>query len=181
MTLPASRMLLVRACTSIDVPNDEQQIVFCDLDRFKLIDEKKKLYEDASKNPHMAIRLIANLRTANHVIVRLNETLCRGRPFPRDIGEKTALAITWNPIRDTKQKKENGDPILVNEMTQIQLCPWFVDWVKDRKIKLHKDAVTAIVGKAIIKATQSTSIRLGFAQIGIHNDSKNKLYANALR
>jgi hypothetical protein len=86
--------------------------------------------------------------------------------------------VTWNPVRVTKLLDEDGKPRLSNEMTQIQLCPWFVDWVKDRKIKLHKDAVKSIVGKAIIRATESSSNYLGFAQIGIHRYSGNEEYAN---
>lgn len=91
----------------------------------------------------------------------MNEkNICWGRDLPKDKTEKIALAITLNPWRDdVSTEGDNGE-----RRTQIQLCPWFVDWVKSHKIRLFRDGIRAMIGKAIIKLSEKTPFL--FAQIG---------------
>ena len=70
-----------------------------------------------------------------------------------------------NPVLDQGVIR-NGMPFTITQPTQIQLCPWFVDWIKDKKYKLHNDARRSNIGRAIIKLSEST--RWGFAQIGMY-------------
>ncbi|KAH7079688.1 hypothetical protein FB567DRAFT_552087 [Paraphoma chrysanthemicola] len=79
--------------------------------------------------------------------------------------DKVALAMTINPTRPTGVKNPAGDPLVVNDMTQITLCPWFVDWVKERKFKLSSDGLKQMVAKKVIQTSQKPNSRLGFAQI----------------
>lgn len=82
--------------------------------------------------------------------------------MPKDKTEKIALAITLNPWRDVATVGDDDDN--GQSVTQIQLCPWFVNWIKQRKIKLFKDGIRAMIGKAVIKLSEKTPF--GFAQIG---------------
>jgi hypothetical protein len=68
--------------------------------------------------------------------------------------DKVALAVTWNP------ELEDGTVV----PTQIQLCPWFVEWVKERKYRLQKDAMMTTIGKTLIKL--SGKLPFSFSQIG---------------
>jgi hypothetical protein len=74
--------------------------------------------------------------------------------FPRGLGDKTALAMTLNLRRG-----------IIRLPTQIQLCPWFVQWTKDHKYKLQKDAMMTTIGKTLIKLAGRTPF--SFAQIGM--------------
>ncbi|CAO2647427.1 Nn.00g083490.m01.CDS01 [Neocucurbitaria sp. VM-36] len=135
-----------------EIPNDqavgdEDITIYCNHDRYQLVDAKKKIYRD----------------TSNDIVLHFNEQLCRGRRFPNDIGEKIALAVTINPERKTGLYNDNGEPLVTEESTQIQLCPWFVDWIKDRKFKLHNDVARSNIGRAVIKLAESN--KFGFAQI----------------
>ncbi|KAH7413563.1 hypothetical protein DE146DRAFT_247 [Phaeosphaeria sp. MPI-PUGE-AT-0046c] len=120
--------------------------IFCNRDRFKLIDKDKQIWQDES----------------NGVFVGIDDRICQGRPLPKDKTEKIALAITVNPWRDVEGS--TGDDTEEQVATQIQLCPWFVDWIKQRKIKLHRHAIKTMIGKAVIKLSEKTPF--GFAQIG---------------
>ncbi|KAJ4377483.1 hypothetical protein N0V83_000308 [Neocucurbitaria cava] len=120
------------------------ETIYCNHDRFQLIDAKKKIYRD----------------TTNNVVLHFNDQSCRGRIL--DFGEKIALAVTVNPVRQSDTIK-NGEVMVVNQPTQIQLCPWFVDWVKDHKLKLHNDAARSNIGRVVIKLAESS--KFGFAQI----------------
>jgi hypothetical protein len=73
--------------------------------------------------------------------------------FPRDITDKVALAMTLNPWTEEGARA-----------TQIQLCPWFVQWTKEHKYKLQKDAMMTTIGKTLIKLSGKTPF--SFAQIG---------------
>jgi hypothetical protein len=76
--------------------------------------------------------------------------------------DKIALAITWNA------KQEDGTDV----PTQIQLCPWFVEWVKGREYKLQKDAMMTTIGKTLIKL--SGKLPFVFSQIGKHGRNRNE-------
>jgi hypothetical protein len=75
---------------------------------------------------------------------------------------KLALAETWNPWRaDRDDEGPYEDP----EPTQIQICPWFLAWLKDRKFKLLKDAMATTIGKTVLQISEKTPF--AFAQIGV--------------
>jgi hypothetical protein len=90
------------------------------------------------------------------------------------MGTRVALAITYNAERDTGVTR-NDEPILPDQPTQLQICPWFVDWVKERKIKLHKEAMKTTIGKTVINLSEKTPF--GFAQIGRRELASN--FSNA--
>ncbi|KAH7071450.1 hypothetical protein BKA63DRAFT_73050 [Paraphoma chrysanthemicola] len=62
-------------------------------------------------------------------------------------------------------RREYGWTIIYEEKpTMIQLCPWFVSWIKERKYKLGKDAMNTLIGKSLITISESKA-PFGFAQI----------------
>lgn len=77
--------------------------------------------------------------------------------------------MTLNPERKTGRYNAAGEPLVYEQSTQIQLCPWFVDWIKDHKFKLHNDAARSNIGRAVIKLAESK--KFGFAQIGTISES----------
>jgi hypothetical protein len=88
-----------------------------------------------------------------------------GRSFPKDTKDKLVLAETRNPIRDTGRRDADGNIVYEEKPTAIQLCPWFVAWIKDHKFKLGKDAMSTLIGKTVLKISESKA-PFGFAQIG---------------
>jgi hypothetical protein len=82
-----------------------------------------------------------------------DKEVCKGEW--NDVNAKIALAETANPVLD-------GD----DKPTQIQLCPWFVDWIKNKNIRLGNDVARSNIGRLFIKLSEST--RFGFTQIGKH-------------
>ncbi|KAF1848131.1 uncharacterized protein K460DRAFT_333868 [Cucurbitaria berberidis CBS 394.84] len=113
-------------------------IIFCHYDRFKLIDKKKKLYRDLS----------------NGIALKFDEQQCRGSMMDR-----ISLAVTVNPISD-EDVLMNGVKMSPEKPTQIQLCLWFVDWIKDRRFKLHNDVARSNIGRAVIKLAESKNFGL---------------------
>lgn len=77
--------------------------------------------------------------------------------------DRVALAVTVNPAIQGDVYR-NGILMSGIKPTQIQLCSWFVDWIKDRKFKLHNDAARSNIGRAVIKIAESKNF--GFRQIG---------------
>jgi hypothetical protein len=75
--------------------------------------------------------------------------------------EKIALAITWN------SELEDGTYF----PTQTQLCPWFVEWVKERKYRLQKDAMMTTIGKTVINLVGK--LPFWFSQIGKTQEYRN--------
>ncbi|KAF1918941.1 hypothetical protein BDU57DRAFT_592946 [Ampelomyces quisqualis] len=116
-------------------------VIFCNTARYRVKDAQKKLFEDST----------------NGEIIRFDEQICKGKRFPRDIMEKVALAVTTNPTSATG----------FVQPTQIQLCPWFVQWVKDHKYKMVKDAMMTSIGKTLIKLAGRAPF--SFAQIDAFN------------
>jgi hypothetical protein len=118
-----------------------------------LIRGYEKFYEDTSTSQKKMLVSILTSRVATGVRVEYDELICRGKTFPRDLSDKVALAVTFNPWLDLDARP-----------TQIQLCPWFVQWTKDHKYKMQKDAMMTTIGKTLIKVSGKTPFSL--AQIG---------------
>lgn len=91
-------------------------------------------------------------------MLKFDEQQCRG-----SMSDRIALAVTVNPTSGVEAYK-NEVSKSVQIPTQIQLCLWFVDWIKDRRFKLHNDAARSNIGRAVIKLAESTNY--GFRQIG---------------
>jgi len=94
------------------------------------------------------------------VLVGTNIGFCKG-----SLADRVALAVTDNPY---KKKK-----IVVNYKlmpwkfaTQIQLCPWFLDWLMEKEYKMHRDVMRTNVGKYFIDGATKEKGRFGFRQIG---------------
>jgi hypothetical protein len=69
--------------------------------------------------------------------------------------------VTWNPSGDESlHEVEEG-----NKPTQIQICPWFLDWLKNRDFKLSRDVFRTNIGRLVIKGAESD--RFGLRQIGM--------------
>lgn len=84
-----------------------------------------------------------------------NEQQCKG-----GLLDKTALAVTWNP----KAADDVYENPVAEEPTQIQLCPWFIDWLKNHEFKLARDVFKTNIGRLVINSAGSN--RFGFRQIG---------------
>jgi hypothetical protein len=87
------------------------------------------------------------------------EQQCRGGTLL----DKVALAVTANPdVADPVER--NGVKLDLRRPTQIQLCPWFVDWIKQKKLKLAGDVQKRTnIGRIVIKLAQKN---FGLKQIG---------------
>jgi hypothetical protein len=92
---------------------------------------------------------------ADGILYKYNEQSCKG-----SLSNFVALAVTTNPFI-TKPP----DTIMeTRKPTQLQLCPWFVDWLKNKEFKLHRDVLRTNVGQHFLKAAESD--KYGFRQIG---------------
>jgi hypothetical protein len=87
------------------------------------------------------------------------EQQCRGGKFI----DKVALAVTANPDLGEVVWK-NGAQMDTRRPTQIQLCLWFVDWIKQKKFKLAGDVQKRTkIGRLAIKLAAKN---IGLRQIG---------------
>ena len=129
-------------------------------------DPKMTFYMDQSENSRVHTRLNINYVPANHVTVASNDLQCKGRSFPRDKTDKIALAMTYNAERDIGETDENGDPFSNDLLTQIQLCPWYVEWLQERKYTKRKDVVKVWLGKFLVKVSGTRFLPFTFSQIG---------------
>lgn len=100
------------------------------------------------------------------VEVGYSEIHCRGRAFPRDKLEKIALAMTMNPQIKIQLSADENDIQLRDAPTQIQLCPWFVEWLQGEKFKDQRHAIAGTIGRKLINAAGKS--KYGFAQIGMY-------------
>ncbi|KAI4714120.1 hypothetical protein J4E89_001570 [Alternaria sp. Ai002NY15] len=113
----------------------EDVVIFCHYDRWKPVEGEKDLYRDST----------------NGVRLKFREQACRGNT----VLDKIALAVTFNP--ETEVVWKNGRPIAGTGMqpAQIQLCTWFVDWIKQKKFKLSGDVQKRTkIGRAMINAAE---------------------------
>ncbi|KAF2006484.1 hypothetical protein P154DRAFT_569877 [Amniculicola lignicola CBS 123094] len=119
------------------LPNDV--IIYCDDSRMRRVSRYPRLYED----------------TVSGEVVQYDNRPCHGT-----FGDWIALAVTRNPGKDDMIGNINGPR---NLPTQIQLCEWFVDWIKRKEIKTTKDlALKSRVASGFIKGSDKNRI---FAQI----------------
>lgn len=111
-------------------------MIYCDDARFvfqgKRDKKLRKIYYDTSKWNAMSDKLnirfvvliaLSNLATNRQVLYK-NQS-CHG-----EIGEKVALAVTWNAEGKTEEWDEAAQQLMINyedRPTQIQLCAWFID------------------------------------------------------
>lgn len=82
------------------------------------------------------------------------ERSCRG-----SFGDFVALAVTHNPTSETRVLNKGTGEWEGEERelpTQIQLCPWFVDWVKKKEFKTSSDVVKRTkIGRKVIQLAES--------------------------
>jgi hypothetical protein len=149
------RTLRVRHIESAD---SRHQIIFCNRNRLRLHDEKMQTWVDDCKSRGCSEESHADLAVANNYL-HMNGKLCRGKGL--DLEGKVTLAVTVNPWIGIG---EGNDPDDVRSPTQIQLCPWFVDWIGKRKFKTQKQAMKVLLAKGLIKL--SGKFPFAFAQIG---------------
>jgi hypothetical protein len=101
----------------------------------------------------------------------MNGTICKGRGV-KDIEEKLSLAMTVNPWL---KAEDNNDPRELRRPSQLQLCPWFVDWIGERKLKNQSQVMKVFFGKGLIKL--AGKLPFSFAQIGsYHLQAQNCAY-----
>jgi hypothetical protein len=98
---------------------------------------------------------------ATGTLLIYREQPCRG--LAADV---VTLAVTYNTQIETGT--ENGDGTIEwtydDVATQIQICPWFIDWIKSKEFKTGNDAMRSNIGRAVIKTVESKSF--GLRQIG---------------
>jgi hypothetical protein len=86
------------------------------------------------------------------------------RPCKGSIADRVALAVAVNPKKDKVWVDNKLQPHKF--ATQIQLCPWFLDWLKDKKFKLHRDVKRTNIGRLFLEGAEKKDGRFGFRQIG---------------
>jgi hypothetical protein len=98
----------------------------------------------------------------NGVLYKYNEQACHGT-----IGDRLALAVTMNPEVELPPLPEGfqGKMPQKQKPTQIQLCPWFVDWLGNKEFKLSRDVFRTNIGQKVIKKAEAG--KYGFRQIGV--------------
>ncbi|KAF2803251.1 uncharacterized protein BDZ99DRAFT_526623 [Mytilinidion resinicola] len=92
-------------------------------------------------------------------LVKYKEQQCK-----QSIGDFSALAITSSPETSKLVRDESITDVLTlnrkwdERPTQIQICPWFVDWVKFKNFKTPSDVKKRTkIGRAVIKPVESTN------------------------
>ncbi|KAF2492916.1 hypothetical protein BU16DRAFT_466677 [Lophium mytilinum] len=123
--------------------SNKDVIIYCDLSRYKEFDKKKDLWLDQTTKE----------------LVKYKEQQCKG-----SVADFFALAVTRNP--ETSEVVSDDD-IPDEELywdekpTQIQLCPWFVDWVKSKEFKTASDVKKRTkIGRVVIKLVESKNFGL---------------------
>lgn len=86
--------------------------------------------------------------------MKFNQPACKG-----SLADVVALASTYNP--QTVPNSQN-----VVRPTQIQLCPWFIDWLKMKTFKQASDLSRTKIGKYFIDSADAKQRRWGFRPIG---------------
>jgi hypothetical protein len=94
---------------------------------------------------------------ATNSLLVYREQPCRG--IGSDI---VTLAVTFNSQMETETV--DGEYTYNDVHTQIQICPWVVDWIKSKEFKTGNDAMRSNIGRAIIKTVESKNF--GLRQIG---------------
>jgi hypothetical protein len=82
--------------------------------------------------------------------------------------DNIALAITLNPEEPVRIQPGGGIG-KDRKRTQIQLCPWFLDWLKTKEFKFFRDLKRTNIGLNVIKLAESSKFTL--RQIGAFNAS----------
>jgi hypothetical protein len=136
------------------------QVIYCNHDRFVLHDASKKIYQDQSRDEDHCTVLVL-MATGNGIYIRHDAQQCKGG----GLMDKVALAVSWNPH---SAESYYGVPAQ-DHPTQIQICPWFIDWLKNREFKLARDVFRTNIGRLVIKG--AVSDRFGLRQIGMFDES----------
>ncbi|KAH3942841.1 hypothetical protein HBI56_053270 [Parastagonospora nodorum] len=106
-------------------------IIYCDGSR----------YEDRGKRDGLFRKLYYDTSTNTHVLYKKQSCHEGLTDFP-------TLAVTYNPEWESEDIEDKPP-------TQIQLCPWFVDWIKNKEYKLHNDVIRSNFGRYVIKKAEA--------------------------
>jgi hypothetical protein len=134
----------------------------------------RKLYRDKSKlhcvsslaraSYFSPISSLAYLhKSASNAISRSNMRSCRD-----PIGDLATLAATLNVESDTSLHPLTGGPfgeVNLNAPTQIQLCPWFIDWIKSKEFKTGDQVRRTKLGRGVVRLAEKN--QWPFRQIGM--------------
>ncbi|KAH7413560.1 hypothetical protein DE146DRAFT_203 [Phaeosphaeria sp. MPI-PUGE-AT-0046c] len=125
--------------TADQEPDWKNIVVFCNLDRFQKVQGRINVYRDKTSG----------------ILYSYSQQSCKGA------SDWVALAVTSNPMDKNidGMVEENRKP------TQLQLCPWFIDWIKNKEYKFHRDVRRTNIGQHVIKAAESS--KYGFRQIDV--------------
>jgi hypothetical protein len=84
------------------------------------------------------------------------------------LADLPTLAATFdvytNWVLNDKVKGDFGE-VLYNTPTQIQLCPWFVDWIRNKEYKSADDVKRTRIGRRVVKQAEANKWPL--RQIGM--------------
>ncbi|KAI4671726.1 uncharacterized protein J4E78_000222 [Alternaria triticimaculans] len=140
----------IRTYMSTEVTGDatvsaSDVIIFCHYDRWVQLEGHKDLWED----------------TTNGYKLKFNEQQCRG-----SILDNVALAVSANPpAKQIEQEIANTGVFkttTVRRPAQIQLCSWFVDWIKQKEYKTADDVQKRTkIGRKMINRAASNRMTFG--------------------
>ncbi|KAF2653293.1 hypothetical protein K491DRAFT_662135 [Lophiostoma macrostomum CBS 122681] len=126
-------------------------VIYCDTSRYVYKGERdrmfRKIYYDTATNEDV---VYSNLSCHGH-----------------SVDEFVALAMTENPLWNPRGQDDSKNPVngrendKIEKPTQIQLCPWFIDWIKNRKYKTA-DQLTkrANFGRFVINTVEKSNFGL---------------------
>ncbi|KAH7123540.1 hypothetical protein B0J11DRAFT_397814, partial [Dendryphion nanum] len=126
-------------------------VIYCDDSRFRKVKgEKQDIFEETRRGTHSKTKRL--LKKIKSWLSSLLE----------DIGDNLALAVTIDPETSwsTRFRRLRVDPQF---STQIQLCPWFVDWIKSKEYIMADDVRKRTkIGRLVVRAAASN---IGFTEI----------------
>ncbi|KAF1954803.1 hypothetical protein CC80DRAFT_416825 [Byssothecium circinans] len=70
---------------------------------------------------------------------------------------KVALAVTWNAFKNVQSYNPQTGVSETRPQefpTQIQLCAWFIDWIKSKEYKLGDQVARTRIGRKVVKKAE---------------------------
>ncbi|QRD07406.1 hypothetical protein JI435_132000 [Parastagonospora nodorum SN15] len=145
-------------------PLDQHDIIiYCDdsryEDRGRRDSLRRKLYYDTCKpddvttGPIPSLLVLINL---SHIATNTH-VLYKKKTCHDGLMETVALAVTYNAQWESEEWDEEQREVVYNyedRPTQIQICPWFIDWIKNKEYKLSNDVKRSNIGRYIIKKVE---------------------------
>ncbi|KAJ4287197.1 hypothetical protein N0V90_012595 [Kalmusia sp. IMI 367209] len=117
-------------------PKFNDVVIYCDDSRFVDTGKKDRLRRTLYRD------------TTNNAISRYNMRSCH-----EGIGDFVTLAVTFDVTqRATLNDLDSGEfgEVNLNTPTQIQICPWFVDWDQEQRVQDRRPDAFALLDKVLL-------------------------------